>query len=122
MLSLQSNIYIATLGTKMLLVLSVALFLIQSTIAGKGDTIEQLKVGYGNIDLNHVHDKAEVKTLDGEVPKGLNGTLIRQGCGVFGNSFDPLVEDQLDRINHVFGLFIHGFCEKLAKFLLTLVN
>ena len=86
----------------MLLILSVALGLIQSTIAGKGDTIEQLKVGYGNIDLNHVHDKAEVVTLYGQVPKGLNGTLIRQGCGVFGNSFDPLVEDQLDRINHVF--------------------
>ena len=86
----------------MLILFSTFSFLIQCSFAGKEDTVDQLKVAYGNIDLTHVYNKAEVKTLDGKIPKGLNGTLIRQGCGVFGNNFDPLVEGQLDRIEHVF--------------------
>ena len=86
----------------MLILFSAFSLLIKCVLAGKGDTIEQLKVAYGNIDLTNAYDKAEVKTIDGEVPKGLNGTLVRQGCGVFGNSFGPLIEDKIDRIAHVF--------------------
>ena len=82
--------------------------LIHCALAGPGDTIEQLKVSYGNIDLNHFHDKVEVKTLDGQVPKGLNGTLIRHGCGVFGNTFGEEME-KLDRVTHLFD------CMELAQ-------
>ena len=82
--------------------------LIQCALAGPGDTIEQLKVSYGNIDLNHFYDKVEVKTLDGQVPKGLNGTLIRHGCGVFGNTFGEETE-KLDRVTHLFD------CMELAQ-------
>ena len=85
----------------MLVFFSVFSFLLKCALAGKGDTIDQLKVSYGNIDLTHAFDKVNVKTIDGEVPKGLNGTLIRHGCGVFGNTFGAETED-LDRVNHLF--------------------
>ena len=96
------------LHIEMLVVFTVLSFLLKCAWAGKGDTIEQLKVSYGNIDLTHSYNNANVKTIDGEVPKGLNGTLIRHGCGVFGNTFGGESEG-LDRVNHLFD------CMELAQ-------
>ena len=96
------------LQIEMLVIISVLSFLLKYALAGKGDTIEQLKVSYGNIDLTHSYNNANVKTIDGEVPEGLNGTLIRHGCGVFGNTFGEETEG-LDRVNHLFD------CMELAQ-------
>ena len=72
--------------------------------AGKGDTLEDLKVGYSNLDFTHSYVQVPVEVTHGEVPKGLEGTFVRHGCGAFGNvveneTSDPLI---LDRIDHLF--------------------
>ena len=85
----------------MIYLIGIFLLFVENTFAGNGDTLEHLKVSFGNIDMNHHFDKAEVETLFGKVPEGLEGTLVRQGCGVFGNSFGGQT-DNLDRVTHLF--------------------
>ena len=70
-------------------------------LAGDNDTLSQLEAGYGNIDMNNVYDKEPVEVVHGVVPKEIEGTLARHGCGVFGHA-TGYETSRLDRIQHVF--------------------
>ena len=83
-----------------ILLISIFIIFVQ---AGKDDTIEDLKVGLGNIDMNHEWLQEPVEITHGKVPDDLEGTFVRHGCGAFGN----VAEDEpnpwmLDRIDHLF--------------------
>ena len=86
--------------------LALTLFLLFSKIslifAGTGDTISHLEMAYGNLDLDNPLDKVNVQVLFGNVPKALEGTFIRHGCGVFGHSTQYQVPNKIDRIDHIF--------------------
>ena len=71
--------------------------------AGEHDTISQLAVAFGNIDMTDSFEKVPVDVEMGTVPLDLEGTLIRHGCGVFGYATSYDNEDlRLNRIQHIF--------------------
>lgn len=79
----------------------LALLVLPLVNGGPDDTIEQLEVVYGNLDLNHSFYQHPVKVLYGEVPSMLEGSFARHGCGALGRSIRPEL-DFLDRIDHIF--------------------
>ena len=64
---------------------------------GELDTIEQLKIGFTNIDMNRMYHNAPVEVEYGAVPADIDGTHVRHGCGVFGHAIDKENEEVLDR-------------------------
>jgi carotenoid cleavage dioxygenase-like enzyme len=88
--------------TCMLALTYLFLILVTGTQAGPDDTISQLEVGYGNLDMNNVYHQEPVETVDGRVPNWLSGSLIRHGCGAYGRSTRPVINGTLDRVTHIF--------------------
>jgi hypothetical protein len=58
-----------------------ALILVTVTVAqaGPDDTISQLEVGYGNLDMTKSYSQVPVETVDGMVPEWLSGSFVRHG-------------------------------------------
>ena len=67
------------LKTQVLLVLFGLIFqaLIFQAKAGEHDTLEQLKVGYSNLDMKNVFFQEEVEVEFGTVPLDIEGSLVR---------------------------------------------
>lgn len=74
---------------------------------GKNDTLIQLEVAFGNLDLNSVYEQVDVPNVlyggSVGVPADIEGSFARHGCGVFGHALDYEIPDKpLDRIGHIF--------------------
>ena len=85
-----------------MITLSILFMVLSIVQAGPGDTVDDLKIALGNLNLNHSFLYAPVETVEGNVPQSLEGTLARHGCGVFGNSAEKFDNSFVDRIDHLF--------------------
>lgn len=85
----------------------VTILLADFVQCGTDDTLLQLEVAYGNLDLNSAYEQVDVlKVLYGGsvgVPADIEGSFVRHGCGVLGHSLDYQIPNEpLDRITHLF--------------------